>query len=67
MFGFTATERAKALRKRHIIRPTTLRGAGVRCEVDLVRIHPIATGWRHDVPEMVALNAEVASAAKVTA
>lgn len=56
----TATERAKALRSRHRIRPSSM-AWGVRCEVDRVRVHPVlGGGWRHDVVEMRALNTEAA-------
>lgn len=46
-----AIERAKRLRSRHIIRPSTFSGVGIVCAVDGVRIHPVKGGWRHDIGE----------------
>lgn len=59
-----AVNRVRLLRQRHRVWPTDMRGPGVVCHHDGVRIHPHGRGWRHDTPEIVRLNEQAAALAK---
>lgn len=56
----TPNERVQRLRKRHRIDALLLQDGRYLCRQDLVRVHPIKVGYRHDVAEMEALNKQAA-------